>query len=80
VRLAVAALAVLACAAPTRTETPNSGASFAGISRQTVGEGAYLARLPDGEKGPSNKGGLPVAPKVVADWSGRRPPTTGGRR
>jgi endoglucanase Acf2 len=39
-----------------------------------VGAGAFLSRLPDGEKGPSNQKGDPVQPKVGAGWTGA-PPT-----
>jgi endoglucanase Acf2 len=63
----------LACAS--QPAAPPTGApSFAGIAREAVGAGAILARLPDGERGPSDKRGMPVRPKVAPGWQGA-PPT-----
>ncbi|AKJ28081.1 glycosyl hydrolase [Caldimonas brevitalea] len=35
-----------------------------------VGAGSYTDTLPAGQKGPSNKAGVPVRPKVTADFTG----------
>jgi endoglucanase Acf2 len=66
-------LALAGCASRPEAAPP-SAVSFDGIAREAVGAGAVLLRLPDGEKGPADKQGAPVRPKVGPDWQG--PPPT----
>jgi endoglucanase Acf2 len=69
-----AALLLLLAGCASRPEGAPAATSFAGIPTEAVGAGSILRQLPEGERGPSDKAGNPVQPRLAEGWQG--PPPT----